>query len=176
MVKPLFCSSEYLVDDEGFVISKKGKPLKPSKNIRGYMMINVMIDGKRIGMGVHTAVARAFCDGYSPEMEVNHKDGDKGNNRADNLEWVTPVENVRHCRTVLGFNNREESHPNARAIIGCDKYTDEIVYDFPSIISAGRYFSNGSEFRARQIQDVIWKVIKGGYGKNTYRGCVWKYK
>lgn len=109
MVKPLFCCSEYLVDDRGFVISKRGKPLKPSTNHHGYQIINVMINGKRKGLGVHTAVARAFCDGYSPELQVNHKDGCKTNNQASNLEWVTALENTRHAIDELGLNQIEKT-------------------------------------------------------------------
>lgn len=176
MVKPLFCCSDYLVDDRGFVISKRGKPLKPSINHRGYQIINVMVNGKRIGLGVHTAIARAFCDGFSPELQVNHKDGNKTNNKASNLEWVTAVENVQHAINELGFNNKEENNPNAKAVIGKDKKTLEIIYSFPSLISAGRYFSDGNEKRARRIQNIICMVIKGDcYGKKSYKGCVWEY-
>ena len=175
MVKPLYCCSEYLVDDRGFVISKRGKPLKPSTNFRGYQIINIMYNGKRIGLGVHTAVARAFCEGYSPNLQVNHKDGNKSNNAANNLEWVTQKENVLHAIYELGFDKKEENNPNARAIIGKDKNTFEIIYSFPALITAGRYFSNGDEKRARHIQDIIYKVIKKEYGKKTYKGCIWEY-
>lgn len=172
MVKPLFCCSDYLVDDRGFVLSKKGKPLKPSINPKGYQMINIMSNGKRIGLGVHTAVARAFCDGYSPELQVNHKDGDKTNNQASNLEWVTPKENVEHAINELGFNHKEENSPNARPIIGKEKKSFETIYSFPALISAGRYFANGNEKRARHIQNIISRIINSN---KTYKGCIWEY-
>ena len=76
------------------MISKRGTPLKPSTNHSGYQMINIMNNGKRVGLAVHTAVARAFCNGYAPNLQVNHKDGNKSNNAANNLEWVTPLENT----------------------------------------------------------------------------------
>lgn len=175
MVKPLFCCSDYLVDDRGFVLSKRGKPLKPSINHSGYQIINVMVNGKRLGLGVHTAVARAFCDGFSSDLQVNHKDGNKQNNAASNLEWVTNLENTRHAINELGFDKREENNPNAKSIIGRDKNTFEIKYTFPSMISAGRHFSNGDENRARHIQGLIYKVIHGNYNKKSYAGCVWEY-
>lgn len=175
MVKPLYCCSDYLVDDRGFVLSKRGRPLKPSTNHGGYQIINVLANGKRIGLGVHTAVARAFCDGYSPNLQVNHKDGNKSNNAANNLEWVTCLENVNHAINELGFNNREENNSNAKAVIGKDKHTLEVKYIFPSMITAGRYFSNNNENRARHIQDIIYKVIRGKYGKKSYAGCIWEY-
>ena len=175
MVKPLFCCSEYLVDDRGFVISKRGKPLKPSINPRGYQIINIMKNGKRIGLGVHTAVARAFCDGYSPELQVNHKDGCKTNNRASNLEWVTALENVSHAINELGLNKIEENNPNARAIVGKDKKTFEVIYSFPALMAAGRYFADGNEKKARHIQNIIYCVINGKQHKKSYKGCIWEY-
>lgn len=175
MVKPLFCCSEYLVDDGGFVISKRGKPLKPSTNHRGYQIINIMVNGKRIGLGVHTAIARAFCDGFSPELQVNHKDGNKTNNKASNLEWVTPKENMSHAINELGLDKIEENNPNARAIVGKDKKTLEVIYSFPAVITAGRYFANGNENQARHIQTLICSVINHKYGKKSYKGCIWEY-
>lgn len=135
-----------------------------------------MNNGKRVGLAVHTAVARAFCDGYDPNLQVNHKDGNKANNAANNLEWVTPFENTHHAIDELGFDKKEGNNPNARAVVGKDKNTLELKYFFSSLIGAGRYFSNGDENRARHIQDIIYKVINGNYGKKSYSGCVWEYK
>ena len=50
---------------------------------------------------VHRLVALAFVPGWREGLEVNHKNGDKTDNRADNLEWVTHSENHRHSRDVL---------------------------------------------------------------------------
>ena len=138
-------------------------------------MINIMNNGKRVGLAVHTAVARAFCNGYAPNLQVNHKDGNKSNNAANNLEWVTPLENTHHAINELGFDKKEENNPNARPVIGKDKKTLDIKYFFSSLISAGRYFSNGNEIRARHIRDIIYKVINGSYDKKSYAGCIWEY-
>lgn len=135
-----------------------------------------MIDGVRKSLGVHTAVARAFCEGYSPELQVNHKDGNKTNNAASNLEWMTPGDNTRHAREVLGFNNMNESNPNAKAVIGRDKVTGEIVYQFPCVMTAARHFSPTDEKRARCIQNVISRIALGCKGKKSYCGCVWSYE
>lgn len=175
MTKPLFCCSEYLVDDAGFVISKRGKPLKPSTNHSGYQIIQVMIDGKRKGLSVHTAVARAFCEGYAPGLQVNHKDGNKKNNAASNLEWVTPAENMRHSAEVLGNDNRGGRHCNAKEVVGKSKVTGETLFVFPSVMSAARYFSPEDKKRARHIADIIYGIA-GGYGtKRSYRSCLWNY-
>lgn len=55
--------------------------------VGGYLMAG--------GYQVHRAVAETFCDGKEGRTIVNHIDHDKYNNRIENLEWVTPGENVK---------------------------------------------------------------------------------
>lgn len=52
-------------------------------------------DGKEKTHLVSRLVAQTWCDGYMPNLTVNHIDGNPMNNRADNLEWVTIKDNVR---------------------------------------------------------------------------------
>lgn len=80
----------------------------------GYYRVAVVSDdGKQRGMLVHRLVAMAFCDGYSDGLVVNHKNGIKTDNRADNLEWVTLYENTRHSIEVLGKHLSGEQSPHA---------------------------------------------------------------
>ena len=51
---------------------------------------------------LHRVVAQAFLPAIEGKDEVNHKDGNRCNNCASNLEWVTRIENVRHAIDVLG--------------------------------------------------------------------------
>ena len=72
--------------------------LKLSDNRYGYL-------GMRTRQGFlypHKQVALVFCPGWREGLQVNHKDGNKYNNRATNLEWVTASENIRHGYYVLG--------------------------------------------------------------------------
>lgn len=59
----------------------------------GYIFVT--LHGKQIPL--HRLVARTFhCDTYVENLVVNHIDGNKQNNFASNLEWVTQQENVQH--------------------------------------------------------------------------------
>lgn len=64
-------------------------------------------------VGVHRLVAEAFL-GPRPSSahQVNHKNGVKCDNRAENLEWVTGSENMRHSVRLHGI--RGEGHPNSK--------------------------------------------------------------
>jgi len=75
---------------------------KLNVNCKGYVVFTVKIKGKVLLAKVHKQVALAFVDGWREGLQVNHKDGNKLNNCAWNLEWVSASENVRHARYVLG--------------------------------------------------------------------------
>lgn len=64
----------------------------------------------------HRLVAFAFLPPPpTPKHEVNHKDGDKENNAASNLQWMTRRENQIHRFTVLGqYTGEGETAPNAK--------------------------------------------------------------
>lgn len=172
MVVPLYCCSEYKVDSNGFIISKRdGTPMKPSLSPHGYLTTTVMINGKRKTMPIHSAVAKSFLGDKTIEgLVVNHKDGNKQNNHISNLEWVTPKENIRHSVDILG-KNVGELNTNARRICGRDKNTMEIKYAFNSIIECAKAIcDNGKE---RRVQQSIWRALSGN--RKTYKGCIWEY-
>lgn len=80
-----------------FTRIRRGKIL--SANKRGnYLAVSVLDHPQSI----HRLVCKAFHPNPENKPCVNHKDGNKLNNNADNLEWVTYSENEKHSYAVLG--------------------------------------------------------------------------
>ena len=98
---------------ESYQASKTGKVLNVNTGficgfgeilVSGYkhVKLSYKVDGQRRqrSYAIHVIVALSFVENDDPEhkIQVNHKDGNKLNNNADNLEWVTPSQNVLHAR------------------------------------------------------------------------------
>ncbi len=64
---------------------------------RGYKRAPLAKNGISKTYFIHTLVAVAFHTKSHPKHEVNHKDGDKLNNRSENLEWVSHKQNLKHA-------------------------------------------------------------------------------
>jgi hypothetical protein len=92
----------YKVSNYGKVINKHGKVLSMSIDMHGYVTTSITdYNGDRI-KGMHRIVATVFIPNPNNLPEVNHIDGDKENNRVDNLEWCTKKYNQHHASYVLG--------------------------------------------------------------------------
>lgn len=163
---------DYQVDTNGVVYSKKNKPLKYSINHNGYCIVNLMVNGKRIGMAIHSIVAKQFIpNSDSSNTQVNHKDGNKQNNNVENLEWCSPKQNVKHAINVLGKTNFGSNNNRAKKVVAYNK-DGECVYEFCSVADAARYLNNNNE-NYRYKQSLISRVALGK--RNTYKGFVWRY-
>lgn len=92
-----------------------GKILKPATDA-GYQRVCLKQKPRVQSIRVHRVVAFAFLGSPpSASHEVNHKDGDKSNNTLRNLEYVTPLENVRHAeRHGLSRHPSGEDAPSTR--------------------------------------------------------------
>lgn len=74
----------------------KGRELALGDNGNGYKYVSIRQGGKRKNHYVHRLVAEAFCHKEPGATVINHKDRNRANNRADNLEWCTQRENVSY--------------------------------------------------------------------------------
>lgn len=89
-------SLDRIIDTEsGYKRPFKGRVLKPGKSPGGYLQVNLRKSGRSKSEAIHRMVCRAF-NGSNPEDKpwVLHTDGNKENNRPENLRWGTPKENT----------------------------------------------------------------------------------
>lgn len=126
-------SDKYFVSNMGRIFTtsahgKKNNPtiMKPARSFdkrRGtWEYLKTALDGKRVV--VHRVVAKTWVDNPENKPFVNHKNGDKADNRAENLEWCTTSENILHAyRTGLEKKVLGQRHHAA-------KMTDEQVRQF----------------------------------------------
>lgn len=84
---------------KGVMARLKGKVLRPGLGAGGYYHARLGKDF--LNQAVHRLVATAFVPNPEKKPTVNHKNGKKTDNRAENLEWMTHQENTRHGRRVL---------------------------------------------------------------------------
>lgn len=83
---------------DGKVKTFQGKILSPGKKTNGYLFVGFSRIGKRKAHHIHRLVASAFIPNPEDKPFVNHKNLDKSDNRASNLEWVTHSQNIQHAK------------------------------------------------------------------------------
>ena len=83
------------------------RSVKPWNN---YCVAKLYRNGNCKTAYVHRLVAKAFIPNPQNKHFVNHKDGDKRNNHADNLEWCTRQENEIHAWRI-GLKTVSPNHP-----------------------------------------------------------------
>ncbi|HDL8421802.1 TPA: HNH endonuclease [Yersinia enterocolitica] len=87
----------YLIKLNGEVLNRnRTRVLKPTKTSDGYLKVSLVLGGVVTKFRVHRLVAMKFTPLRVGCHEVNHKDGDRANNAAPNLEWVSRCENNFH--------------------------------------------------------------------------------
>ncbi len=111
-----------------------GRILAPKQDDHGYIRVTLHVNGRGREIRIHRLVMIAFVGDCPPGKEVNHKNGDKTDNRLKNLEYVTLQENMNHAWYVLGNRNivKGEKSPNA-------KLTDNDVREIRRLFATGHY-------------------------------------
>ena len=104
----------YMVSNTGVIKSLhwgKEKVLKQviRSNNYQYYFVGLLKNGKRKYFAVHRLVAQAFINNSNNYTQVDHLDGNKLNNNANNLEWVTPQEN-----TIRAWRNGQAKYTKDR--------------------------------------------------------------
>lgn len=147
---------------------KTSKILKPTlhKKQKRYSVLLTKDSKNRKRIYVHKLVALAFVPNPNPSIynEINHKDENPQNNKADNLEWCDRWYNMH-------YNNLPARIPipnNSKCIMGIDK--DGNVIQFKTLTEANK---NG--FCSRILSTIINNPHKRKM-KNYYKGYYWEIK
>lgn len=136
MIKPLKDYPGYMASDKGYLINTKTgkKVFGGRKKKTGYIEVTMIdAEGRRKSKLLHRIIAESFCEKRDEAKEVNHKNGNKEDNRAENLEWVTRNENLQHAFD----SGLMQNNTTRRGVIGIDKYTRKRTF-YPSIYEAAK--------------------------------------
>lgn len=153
----------YEVSNMGCLRNAKGERLSVFPNQSGYYRVNLCNHGRRKAKFIHRIVAEAFLDNPFNYSQINHKDENKWNNSADNLEWCNAEYNTNY-----GSRNKRVAEimrtRNTRAVVAVEEKTNEAVI-FPSITLACGLIG--------KCKSYIRYAIK--HPDKAYSGYKWRY-
>lgn len=165
--------SKYEVSENGLVRNKKTKKIIKSFDNGGYDRVKF---SNGVKMLVHRLVAIYYIDNPEFKSQVNHKNLDKRDNRAENLEWVSGRENVNHWvsnggKEVLKGNMSDVG--KEYGWIGVEASKKPVICYYNGI-EVGRYHS-GRE-AAKETGSCYKKIssVCNGHRK-THNGYTWKF-
>jgi hypothetical protein len=103
----------YIATENGQVFGKRGTSLKFKIDYDGYCLFSASYHHKHKYYRVHRFIWEYFNGPIPKELQINHINGIKTDNRLGNLELVTHKENIRHAwRIGLYQPRRGENSPN----------------------------------------------------------------
>ena len=139
------------------------KIVKAVPNKHGYNVV-VLCNGIRKSVNIHRLVAAAFIPNPDNKPCIDHIDGDRANNHADNLRWVTVKENQNNPITKSKWIGKKAKPHHEKAV---EQIKNGIVVNvFVSIQEAAR--------KGNFSATAICKVCKGK--GNLHKGYKWRYK
>lgn len=93
----------YVIQRDGLILNTRGKPFKPRLNNDGYDIVCFRLQGKNVQKLRHRVIAAKYLKRPIGCFVVNHKDKNKLNCAADNLEWVTQSDNLLHAHNSEAY-------------------------------------------------------------------------
>ena len=158
--------NKYEVYPDGRIWSYSHKKwLKPQTNPNGYQQVLLSDnEGKRKTYLVHRVVWEAVTGAPIPSrMQINHRSEVKTENFFENLELMTPKQNINYGSGISRRAKSQTNNPNTSKSVGAFK-DGELVMTFPSTAEAGRQGFN---------EGAVAACCRGE--RKTHKGFEWKY-
>lgn len=130
-------------------------------NKRGYVYIGIELNGRSLHQA-HRLVAIVHVPNPENKPHVNHKNGIRHDNRSENLEWVTPQENIQHSYDKLGRVpkwNRPKGISNYQSLPYAILDNGQITRCFPSLLDAQSKLRKGRKALRQYISDGSAKML-----------------
>lgn len=155
-VKSFVFSSSYKVTACGKVYSLKRKTIKKTQvDINGYEYVSLYSEGKQKRTTVHRLVAQSFFG--KSEKTVNHINGIKTDNRLDNLEFITMLENIYHAMEN-GLRKTGANHGmaklNNKKVLKIRSYNKDVKHS-----TIAKMFNVTPELVSKIRRRILWKHI-----------------
>ena len=116
-------NTNYLISDDGRLFNKKtNKFLKGSINSTGYRVYQLTVNGKYYNFLCHRLVAEYFLPNQENYPVVHHIDGNKLNNKVENLKWVSFSDNLQESYLMGRRNTKNQSYITENEL---NKYKDK---------------------------------------------------
>lgn len=123
-----------VIRKDGRRVFYEGKIINGTISRDGYIDVKLSKNGKSETRKLHRLIAQTFIpmDDYT-NLEVNHIDYNRMNNKIDNLEWVSHIDNVRHSSKNGNYKGNTEGCKNGRA-----NYTEEEIKYMRDLYDEGK--------------------------------------
>lgn len=155
----------YQVSNMGRVLSlhyrksNKARLLSPRKERHNYLNVFLCKNGHKEIKKIHQLVALAFLPNPNKYTEINHKDENPQNNRADNLEWCSRNYNMNYGNRASKFIEAS-GHKILQMDMSCN-----VIKEWPSVRTAAKHIGVANQ--------NLFATLKGR--QKTCGGYKWKY-
>jgi hypothetical protein len=123
--QPSLRNSRYLVGEDGSVVGPRGWKLTPSLSGNGYWYIAIWQGDHAESVSLNVLVCETYHGPRPAGMQAAHKDGNRANNSASNLQWKTQLDNDAD-RDTHGTRPRGETNGKTRLTEGDVRFIRQI--------------------------------------------------